>query len=74
MIIYNAVVVVVVVPHPPAVTHVRRSNCLDICHSKLALVLQPICLLGIAIFYIFSTNTDDIDAKSVPVVVAVIIM
>lgn len=67
-------VVVVVVPQPPAVTHVKYCNCLDICHSKLALVLHPICLLGIAIFYIFSTNTDDIDAKSVPVVVAVIIM
>jgi hypothetical protein len=64
MIIYNAVVVdvvvgaivvvvVVVVPHPPAATHVKYSNCLDICQSKLALPLHPICLLGIAIFFIY---------------------
>jgi hypothetical protein len=43
------VVVVVVVPHPPAVTQVKCCNCLDICQSKLALPLHPICLLGIAI-------------------------
>jgi hypothetical protein len=60
MIIYDTVVVVVVVgvivvvdvvvPHPQAATQIRRSNCLDICQSKLACVLCPICLLGIAIF------------------------
>jgi hypothetical protein len=68
MIIYNAVVVdvvvgaivvvvVVVVPHPPAATHVKYSNCLDICQSKLAVVLHPICLLGIAmIIYLLRYN------------------
>jgi hypothetical protein len=45
--------VVVVVGQQLAVTCVKYSNCLDICQSKLSVVLQPICLDGIAILLIF---------------------
>jgi hypothetical protein len=47
------VVVVVVVPHPQAATHINLSSCFDICQRRLLLVLQPICLLGIAIVLLY---------------------
>jgi len=49
----GADVVVVVVVHPPAITHVNLSNSFDISHRRLLCVLQPICLDGIAILYIY---------------------
>jgi hypothetical protein len=44
----GADVVVVVVVHPPAITHVNLSNSFDISHRRLLCVLQPICFEGIA--------------------------
>jgi hypothetical protein len=51
VVIQAAVVVVVVVEQSLAVTQIKRSNCLEICQSKLAFVLQPICLDEIAILF-----------------------
>jgi len=42
-------VVVVVVGLLAAVTLIKSSNCLEICQSKFASALCPICLAGIAI-------------------------
>jgi hypothetical protein len=39
---------VVVVEQLLTVTQIKRSNCLDICQSKLLFVPHPICLEGIA--------------------------
>jgi hypothetical protein len=50
VVVVGATVVVVVVDAGGlAVTCIKYSNCLDICQSKLSVVLQPICLDGIAI-------------------------
>jgi hypothetical protein len=55
LVVGAAVVVVVVVGYvlPCAVTLIRCSNCLDICHNKLSVVLQPIPLDGIAMILNF---------------------
>jgi hypothetical protein len=51
VVVIGAAVVVLVVVYvlPAAVTLISNSNCLDICHNRLSVVPQPICLDGIAI-------------------------